>query len=84
MTLTLELPVEIENALSEQAGRLGMSLDEYALHLLQAQALPIQLKTGAELVAYWQEQQLIGTKVDIKDSAEYARELRAQVERRGQ
>lgn len=84
MTLTLELPAEIENALSEQADRLGMSLDEYALYLLQAQAIPIQLRTGAELVAYWQEQDLIGTRDDIEDSAEYARELRAQGERRGQ
>lgn len=38
-------------------------------------------KTGAELVGYWQDEGLIGTRPDIDDSQEYARTLRAIAER---
>jgi len=34
MTLTLELPAEVERALEEKARHAGQSVSEYALHLL--------------------------------------------------
>jgi hypothetical protein len=37
---------------------------------------------GAELVAYWERHGLIGTRPDIKDSLEHAREIRRKAERR--
>lgn len=37
---------------------------------------------GAELVAYWQNAGLLGTRPDIKDSAAHARSLRKQAENR--
>lgn len=81
MTLTLELPHELEEQLSQQAGSLGMPLSEYALYLLQQQMKP-NPQNGAELVAYWQAQGLIGTRPEIEDSAAFAREIRATAERR--
>jgi len=38
--------------------------------------------TGAEVVAYWERHGLLGTRPDIKDSLEHARELRRKAERR--
>ena len=39
-------------------------------------------QTGAELVAYWEAEGLLGTRPDIEDSQDYARELRRQAETR--
>ncbi|WP_374689108.1 hypothetical protein [Promineifilum sp.] len=83
MTLTLELPSELEYELAEEAERRGLSLPEYALLVLTtgltAEKRPT---TGAELVAYWREEGLIGSRPDIADGQSYARALRQQAEKR--
>ncbi|MCB8946084.1 MAG: hypothetical protein H6658_20255 [Ardenticatenaceae bacterium] len=77
MTLILELPRELEHELENEAEQVGLSLSEYALRLLRARAmLSVSPKTGADLVAYWQNAGLIGTRPDISDSQEHARQLR--------
>ncbi len=85
MTLTLELPHELERELSAEAARQGLSLSDYAVRLLAtarpARAMP---KTGAELVTYWQSEGLIGARADLRDSQAHARYLREQAERRVQ
>ena len=83
MSVTLDLPEELESALSAEADRLNLSLSEYILRLLTA-ARPVDnmLATGAELVTYWQSEGVIGTRADIADSPEYARQLRRTAERR--
>ena len=40
------------------------------------------VRTGADLVAYWERNGLLGTRRDIADPVKYARELREQAERR--
>ena len=85
MTLMLDLPHELERELVAEAGRLNLPLSEYILRvLLIGRPDIIRLKTGAELVDYWQQEGVIGTRPDIADSAEHARTLRNQVERREQ
>lgn len=83
MTLTLDLPPKLVDELATEAARLGLSLSDYAARLLSrdriAGAWP---KTGADLVAYWQEEGLVGTRPEITDSQSYARELRREAERR--
>ena len=83
MGITLDLPDELEAALSDEADRLNLPLSEYILPLLMTgrprHTMPV---TGAELVAYWQREGLIGTRPDGADSPEYARELRRRAERR--
>lgn len=77
MTITLELPQELEQELSLEAEKINLSLSEYILHLLSArQVLNNPLKTGAELVNYWQNEGLISSLLEIKDSQEYARKIR--------
>ncbi len=83
MSITLDLPEELETDLSIEAARLGLSLPEYALRLLSvAQAVGNKPKTGAELVEYWRSEELIGTRPDIIDSQTHARQIRDQAERR--
>ncbi len=83
MTLTLTLPHELERRLSSEADRLGLAVEQYALRLLGAeQATAQRPRTGAELVAYWQREGVIGSRKDVEDSQAYARELRRQAETR--
>ncbi len=85
MILTLELPKELENDLLDEAEQFGLSLPEYTLRLLLARPLLKTIpKSGAELVAYWQNTGVIGMRNDISDSQQHARQLRAQAERRRQ
>ena len=83
MTLKIEIPQELERELATEAARFGLPLPEYALRLLYSrQAMEKMPQTGAELVAYWQDAGLVGTREDINDSQTYARQLRAEAETR--
>lgn len=83
MTLNLNLPPELESELSTEASRLNLPLSEYILRILSTrQVLENPPKTGAQLVAYWQSEGLIGSRSDIADSQEHARQLRYEAERR--
>lgn len=82
MSRILELPDDLADALTEEASRLGLTLPDYAVRLLSA-ARPAK-GTGAELVAYWQSEGLIGTRSDATDSPTLAREIRNQAEHRGE
>ncbi len=63
MAITLDLPDELEAALSDEADRLNLPLGEYIVRLLMtAQPQQTMPRTGAELVAYWQREGLIGTR----------------------
>jgi hypothetical protein len=85
MTLTLELPNELEYELTEEAERRGLTLQQYALLVLTSGfAVDKRPVTGADLVAYWHEEGLIGSRPDIEDAQEFARDLRRQAETRNQ
>lgn len=82
MSITLDLPEELESDLSTEAAQLGLSLPEYVLRLLFASpTLASRPRTGAELVEYWQAGGLIGTRPDIADSQTHARQIRDRAER---
>ena len=83
MSLVLDLPAELETELAAEAARLGLPLPEYVLRLLASGRTPTPVpRTGAELLAYWQGENLIGTRPDITDSPAHARALREQAQRR--
>jgi hypothetical protein len=83
MSLVLDLPAELETELAAEAARLGVPLTEYVLRLLARGRTPTPApRTGAELVAYWQSESLVGTRPDIADSAAHARTLRQQAQKR--
>ncbi len=83
MRIILDLPQELERELSLEAAQLGLPLAEYALRLLATGRTVGNIpKTGAELLAYWQNEGLIGTRPDIADSQKHAREIRAAAEKR--
>jgi len=84
MSLTVELPDEVANALADEAARLGMSVPDYAVRLLSsARSSAVKLQNGADLVSFWRAEGLIGTRTDIDDSQVEARRLREQAQRRG-
>jgi hypothetical protein len=83
MTISLNLPPELESELSTEASRLNLPLSEYILRILcTRKVLENPPKTGAELVAYWQKEGIIGSRTDITDSQVHARKLRQEAERR--
>lgn len=84
MPRTVELPDDLADALTEEASRAGLSLPDYALRLL-ATARPAAraVRCGADLVAYWRDEGLVGSRPELPDSPGHARSLRGQAERRG-
>jgi hypothetical protein len=81
MNIILELPSELENELSTEASQLKLPLVEYVLRVLSFRPfLQKPLKTGIELVAYWESIGIIDSRPDIVDAQEYARQLRYQAE----
>jgi hypothetical protein len=83
MSLVLDLPAELETELTAEAARLRLPLPEYVLRLLAGGRTPAPApRTGAELLAYWQSENLIGTRPDIADGPAHARNLREQAQRR--
>jgi hypothetical protein len=83
MSLVLDLPPDLETELAAEAARLGIPLSDYVLRLLATgrgtQPAP---RTGAELLAYWESEGLVGSRSDIADSQAHARKLREQAEKR--
>ena len=84
MTLLLNVPKDVQEDLTAEASRRGISIEEYALGVLASAVHPSLPKTGAELVEYWRKEGLIGTRTDITDSQEHARLLRQHAERQNQ
>jgi hypothetical protein len=83
LSLILNLPEELENELAAEAARLGLPLAEYVLRLLAGgRASNSAPRNGAELLAYWHSESLIGTRPDIADSSTHARDLREKAQRR--
>ncbi len=83
MTLTLQLPEELERRLSAEAARLGLPLEKYALRRLGEEPSSDRgLRSGAEVVAHWRREGVIGSRPDIADSQVHARDIRRKAERR--
>jgi len=84
MPQTVELPDDLADALTDEASRLGLSLPEYAVRLLTTARLSgASVRSGADLVAFWRAEGLVGSRPDIADSQSEARRLRDQAQRRG-
>lgn len=83
MSIVLDLPAELESELAAEAARLHLPLSEYAARLLvTGRSSEPKPTNGVELVTYWKNAGLVGTRPDIADSVEHARELRKQAETR--
>ena len=71
VSLVLDLPPELETELAAEAAKLGLPLRDYALRLLAGGGRPTP-NNGAELLAYWQGEGLVGTRPDIVDAPGHA------------
>ena len=81
MSLDLDLPPDLELELAAEAAQLHLPLADYAVRLLAGNTRP-DIKSGADLVAYWQREGAVGSRPDIADAAAHARSLREQAQRR--
>lgn len=83
MSITVDLPADLESELADEAARAGVPLPEYVRQLLaRCIHLDPAPRDGAELVAYWQREGLIGCRPDGADGPTHARALREQAQRR--
>ena len=83
MSISLDLPPELENKLSTEASQLDLPLTDYILQILSVRpVLNNSLKTGAELAAYWQSAGVINSRPEISDSQVHAQHLRHEAETR--
>ena len=89
MTLTLEITPEQERQLEAEAHRRNMDAADYAKAMLfdkEPQNSETQTEeeswSGADLVAYWKREGVIGSRPDITDSLKHAQALRRQAEQR--
>lgn len=89
MTLTLELTPEQERHIEAEARRRNLDAASCAKALLFDEQEAIQREeaveeqwSGADLVAYWEREGVIGSRPDITDSLEHARAIRRKAERR--
>jgi hypothetical protein len=83
MTLKLDLTPELETRLKTEAARAGLSPTDYALRVLDTAVPADPMPTnGAELVAYWEREGVLGSRPDIKDSLKHARAIRRKAEQR--
>ncbi|HEX5102203.1 MAG TPA: hypothetical protein VFV87_00225 [Pirellulaceae bacterium] len=83
MSLTVELPPQLAAELAAEAARRQMPLEDYAVQVLAGHSgARAQTMSGAELVRYWHEAGIVGTRTDIADAPAHARQLRDQAQRR--
>lgn len=80
MTLTLDLPIELDARLRDEAARRGVPVEDCAQQVLAngLQEEPI----GAQIVAEWERAGAIGYRSDITDSQAHARLLRERAQER--
>jgi hypothetical protein len=84
MSQSITLPDDLVKDLTVHADRMGLSLVDYVIYRLDAPSPPSSvITTGAELVEYWKAAGVIGTRPDIQDSQQEARNLREKAQRRG-
>lgn len=85
MTLTLELPPDLEIQLTSEASQVGLPLPEYVLGILtSARRNAPEVTSGPELIDYWRRHGVIGSRPEITDSQQRARTLREKAARREQ
>jgi len=83
MPRIVELPDDLAESLSNEALRQGLSLPDYAVCLLRsAHPSAASVRSGADLVAFWRSEGLIGSRPEIADSQAQARDLRDQAQLR--
>jgi hypothetical protein len=83
MSITLDIPEGLVTEPETEAQRHGLPLSDYLVALLATgRAAKSAVKSGAELVAYWREEGIVGCRPDIADSQAHANEVRRQAEQR--
>lgn len=84
MSIVIDLPHELEQKLTVEASSRGLPLEAYVLEVLaNGGKMHAAIEGGSALVAYWQQEGLVGTRTDVVDSQQHARAIRSEAEHRG-
>jgi hypothetical protein len=80
LRISLVLPDDLAARLALEATELGLPLAEHIVRVLASRD-PADVPSerplaGAELIAYWTREGIIGSRADIEDPVQHARELR--------
>ena len=66
MTVTIDLPAELEQEVAAEAVRLRLPLDEYVVRLLTSRrGASDGIITGADLVSHWRRELHCVTRCDV-------------------
>jgi hypothetical protein len=82
MTIILDLPASVEDALTQEADRRGITPQSLVLDDLQRlypsrkAGSAAQQKTGADIIAIWEKEGAFLAREDLPDSPELARQIR--------
>ncbi len=79
MTITLELPADLEARLSEEAASSNISEEKLAFQLIALALPPADFKDNAEAVEYWKQIGLVGMwadREDMQDSTAWVQQQR--------
>jgi hypothetical protein len=83
MSIVVNLPPELETKLAAEASRHGVPLTDYLVRILSnGRQTGNGVQNGAELVAYWKQAGVLGTRADVSDSQQHARDVRTEAESR--
>jgi hypothetical protein len=83
MTLIIELSDAEEQRFRQEAADAGLDELEYARKRLLGGIPQAKPRTGAEALAFWEHEGVLGLFSDRPDTPEFARELRSAAESRG-
>ena len=86
MSLVIELPASLEAELTAESERLGVSISEVVVKRINGKPferlLESKPRTGAECMAIWDREGVMGIRKDIVDPPSYVREMRDRIGRR--
>lgn len=86
MTITLNLPPGVEARIEEEAAKRSSPTEDYLISLIEKSLPPPapmpELTAGADVVAYWEREGVIGMwadREDMQDSTAYVNRLRQKI-----
>jgi len=84
MSQSIEIPDHLAASLAHEAKKLGISVNDLAIRVLESECHPVpERKTGTQVADLWRAAGVIGSRSDIEDAQIEARSLRRQSENRG-
>ena len=76
MSITIDVPPELEAELREAARQKGFSVESFVLDLARQKVQPTRAMTGADALAFWDREDCLGLFTESPDSVGLVRRWR--------